>query len=134
MKVLFVSYGGGHVEMCLPVMRELRRQAPGCDARILALTTAAGVARRAGEQPLGFHDFCRGAIGQRARAYAEQLIGDQQHPDVSREESLAYLGLNFLEWVDTIGEDAAWQRWHAQGRQGFRPLRLFDRILRELRP
>lgn len=134
MKVLFVSYGGGHVEMCLPVMRALRARVPGCEARLLALTTAAGAARRAGEEPLGFLDFCSGPECERALRYGEQLIGDQQHPDVSREESLAYLGLNFLEWVDELGEEGAWQRWRESGRQGFRPVRLFRRILDELRP
>ena len=63
MKVLFTCYGGGHVEMVLPVMRALRAQVPGVEARILALTTAAGVAQRAGEQPLGFRDFCTGERG-----------------------------------------------------------------------
>ena len=134
MKALFVSYGGGHVEMCLPVMRALRALVPGCEARILALTTAAGVARRAGEQPLGFRDFCTGPDAARARAYGERLLGDQQHPDVDREESLAYLGLNFLEWVQALGEEGAWERWRAQGRQAFRPVQLMARILGELRP
>ncbi|MBC5781994.1 UDP-glycosyltransferase [Ramlibacter sp. USB13] len=132
MKALFVSYGGGHVEMCLPAMRALRERVPGCEARLLALTTAAGVARRAGEQPLAFRDFCTGPDAARALAFGEQLIGDQQHPDVTREESLAYLGLNFLEWVQALGEEGAWARWHARGRQGFRPVRLMTRILREL--
>lgn len=131
MKVLFVCYGGGHVEMCLPVMRALRALVPGCEARILALTTAAGVARRAGEQPLGFRDFLD---DDRARRYGEQLLGDQQHPDVAREESLAYLGLNFLEWVQSLGERAAWERWRAMGRQGFRPVERMKRILAQLRP
>jgi hypothetical protein len=114
--------------------RALREEIPGCEARILALTTASGVARRAGETPLGFLDFCQGPDGERALRYGEQLLGDQQHPDVAREESLAYLGLNFLEWVQTLGEAAAWQRWRETGRQGFRPLQLFRRILQQLRP
>lgn len=134
MKVLFVTYGGGHVEMCLPAMRALRERVPGCELQLLALTTAAGVARRAGEAPLGFRDFCTGADGERALRYGAQLVEGQQHPDVSREESLAYLGLNFLEWVDALGEDAAWQRWREVGRQGFRPLQLFRRILAQIQP
>lgn len=134
MKVLFVSYGGGHVEMCLPVMRALRALVPGCDARILALTTAAAVARRAGEQPLGFADFLQGPDAEQALAWGERLLGDQQHPDVVREESLAYLGLNFLEWVQEVGEQGAWERWRERGRQGFRPLRLMQRVLSQLRP
>lgn len=134
MKALFVSYGGGHVEMCLPVMRALRELVRGCDARILALTTAAGVARRAGEQPLGFADFLEGADGERALHYGEMLLGDQQHPDVERAESLAYLGLNFLEWVQELGEEGAWTRWRERGRQGFRPVRTMQRILSTLQP
>jgi hypothetical protein len=134
MKVLFVSYGGGHVEMCLPVMRALRALVPGCDARILALTTAAGVARRAGEQPLGYADFLQGGDAAQALAYGERLLGDQQHPDVAREESLAYLGLNFLEWVQDLGEQGAWERWRERGRQGFRPVRFMERVLTQLRP
>lgn len=134
MKVLFVSYGGGHVEMCLPVMRALRALVPACEARLLALTTAAGVARRAGEQPLGFADFLPDEDRQQALRYGERLLGDQQHPDVAREESLAYLGLNFLEWVEELGEEAAWQRWRERGRQGFKPVRFMHRVLSQLRP
>jgi hypothetical protein len=134
MKALFVSYGGGHVEMCLPVMRSLRALVPGCEARILALTTAAAVARRAGEQPLGYLDFCQGEEGARALRYGEELLGGQQHPEVAREESLAYLGLNFVEWVDTLGEAAARQRWREVGRHGFRPTQLMRRVLQQLRP
>jgi hypothetical protein len=134
MKVLFVSYGGGHVEMCLPVLRALRVLVPSCEARILALTTAAAVARRAGEQPLGYLDFCTGEAGARALRYGEELIAGQQHPEVAREESLAYLGLNFMEWVDTLGEDGAWARWREVGRQGFRPTRFMRRVLEQLQP
>jgi hypothetical protein len=134
MKVLFTCYGGGHVEMVLPVMRALRERVPGVEARIFALTTAAGVARRAGEEPLGFRDFCSGERGARALAFGEQLIGEQQHPDVTREESLAYLGLNFLDWVDELGEAGAWERWRAKGRQGFKPAKFFEGVLRALRP
>ena len=134
MKVLFVSYGGGHVEMCLPVMRALRGLVPGCEARLLALTTAAGVARRAGEQPLGFADFLQGPDAAQALAWGERLLGDQQHPDVTREESLAYLGLNFLEWVQELGEEGAWERWRERGRQAFRPVAFMHRVLSEMRP
>src|SRR5205085_10855323 len=83
MKVLFVTYGGGHVEMCLPVMRALRALVPGFEARILALTTPAGVARRAGEQPLGYLELCGQAAALR---WGAALLGDQQHPAGTRDE------------------------------------------------
>jgi len=134
MKLLFVSYGGGHIEMCLPVMRALRERVPGCDIRLMALTTAAKIARQAGEQPLGYADFLAGPDADTARAWGERLLSGNQHPDVAREESVAYLGLNFMEWVAELGEEGALQRWQSVGRQGFLPVRFFTRVLQELRP
>lgn len=134
MRLLFVSYGGGHIEMCLPVMRALRERVPGCDIRLMALTTAAKIARQAGEQPLGYADFLTGAQAEAARAWGERLLPGNQHPDVDRDESVAYLGLNFIEWVEDLGEEAALQRWQSAGRQGFLPVRFFTRVLRQLKP
>ncbi|HSW20133.1 MAG TPA: hypothetical protein VLJ86_23130, partial [Ramlibacter sp.] len=134
MKALFVSYGGGHIEMCLPVMRALRERVPGCDARIMALTTAGAVARAAGESPLGFADFMDGADGERARRLGEQALAGNQHPDVSRDESVAYLGLNLSEWADDIAEADALTRFAAEGRHAFTPVRFFERVLGALQP
>lgn len=138
MKVLFVSYGGGHIEMCLPVMRALREQVSDCDARIMALTTAFNVAQRAGESPLGYRDFSEGPFAvpdaRQALRYGEDLLSGDTPPSVTREESLAYLGFNFLEWVQTDGEAMAWQRWHEQGRFGFLPVGFFRHVLKRMRP
>lgn len=134
MRVLFVSYGGGHIEMCLPVIRALRLSRPGCDIQLMALTTAHAAARRAGEAALGYRDFTHLPGDARALAYGEQLLPGNEHPDVSREESIAYLGQNFVEWVDEVGEKAAVERWGIAGRQGFLPLHFFRRVLGELRP
>ncbi len=134
MKLLFVSYGGGHIEMCLPVMRALRTFVPRCDIRLMALTTAAKIARQAGEQPLGYADFLTGPDAEAARAWGERLLPGNQHPDVDRDESVAYLGLNFMEWVAELGEEGALQRWQSAGRHGFLPVRFFTRVLQELQP
>ena len=120
--------------MCLPVIRALRQLVQACEVRLLALTTAFDVAKRAGESPLGYADFCDQPDVTRALAYGEQLLCDQNHPAVSRQESLAYLGFNFLEWVRVEGESAAWERWRNVGRRGFLPLHFFDYVLRTERP
>jgi hypothetical protein len=135
MKVLFVCYGGGHVEMCLPVLRALRAADPHCETVLLALTTAFSVAREAGESPLGYRDLIQGPRGERALAYGRELsTGQPQHPQVAPEESAAYLGLNFMEWVDAHGEAAARERWNESGRKGFFPVQLFTGLLRRLDP
>lgn len=116
--------------MCLPVIRALRQQVTGCEVRLLALTTAFDAAKRVGESPLGYCDFCDQPDAALALAYGEQLLSDELHPVVSRQESLAYLGFNFLEWVRVDGEETAWQRWRKLGRHGFLPLQFFDHVLR----
>lgn len=131
-RVLFICYGGGHVEMCLPVMRALRQKMPGCDARIMALTTAFAPAELAGETPLGYRDFIDMPDAARALKFGARLISEAQHSRVAPEESIAYLGFNFLEWVECEGEDAAWQRWAQSGRYGFFPLNFFRNVLRKL--
>lgn len=134
MKALCVTYGGGHVEMCLPVIKALRAQLPRCDIRLVALTTAWGAAKAAGEAPLGFRDFTAPAQAALVRRYGELLLAGNEHPAVQREESIAYLGVNFLEWVEDLGEAAAFERWRTVGRQGFMPVRFFRRLLERERP
>ena len=134
MKALFVTYGGGHVEMCLPVMRALRERLPDCDVRILALTTAYGVAQRAAESPLGYRDFDNHPEAAQALRFGEMLVSDDLHPEVLREESVAYLGFNILEWVTAYGEESAWARWQQLGRHGFKPLNFFRFVLQTLQP
>lgn len=138
MKVLFVSYGGGHVEMCLPVMRALRALAPGCELQLMALTTAHDAALRAGETPLGYRDFAAGPLAlpdaAQALRYGQELLAGHRHPAVAEDESRAYLGFNFLEWVQAHGEANAWQRWRERGRFGFLPVQFFRRVLERLQP
>jgi hypothetical protein len=115
-------------------MQVLRQLASHCDVRIMALTTAFSTALKSGEKPLGYRDFCDAPNARQALDFGSKLLGNQYHPAVEYEESLADLGFNFIEWVDSMGESAAWQRWAQFGRFGFLPLRFFLRVLRQLQP
>ena len=133
-RVLFVGYGGGHVAMLLPVMRALRAAAPEIDCQLLALTTGYKTALAAGEQPLGYKDFLHLFDRDAALAWGERLLGANSSPDVGREESLAYLGLNYLDLVAQYGEHGAAERFAATGRHGFHPLHFMRRVLDTLQP
>ena len=134
MKVLFVSYGGGHIQMCLPVMQALRRRTPTLELELMALTTAFGVARDCGEPAWAYRDFCAPEDRARIDAYGRRLLEGEAHPSVSKDESLAYLGINFAEQVDALGEERAWERWKRCGRQGFLPTKFFQRVLTRIKP
>ena len=56
-RVLFVSYGGGHIGMVLPVIRELEALIPAVQCELMALTTGHLKAKAIRPEALGYKDF-----------------------------------------------------------------------------
>lgn len=133
-KVLFVTYGGGHVSMVLPVIRQLRLLAPDIECVLMALTTAYGIAKNAGEQPLGYKDFLHLVDEGQALQWGASLLGTNISPDVSREESIAYLGINYLDLIAQRGQAGAAQLYAEKGRYGFAPLRFMYQLMGAIKP
>jgi hypothetical protein len=134
MKVLFVTYGGGHIAIILPVMRALRRLYPGVQCTLLALTTGHSRAVREGEQPLGYRDFMHLLDTPTALSHGRRLHAENSSVDVSEVESLAYLGANYLDLVAQHGEAGAAEIYARLGRYGFLPLNFMRKLFDELRP
>lgn len=134
MKVLFVCYGGGHIAMVLPVMRALRKQVPGVEITLIALTTAYPVAVAAGEKPVGFADLKHLADISFADEWGARLSEGNSHPAVSTGETAAYIGVNFWDLVQQHGLEAAQALYGEQGRYGFYPIHFFRRVLAEYLP
>lgn len=131
-RILFVTYGGGHVRMVLPVVRAL--QARGTvDVQVLALTTAHAFLAREGIASLGFRDLVTPADA-RAVAWGRELMAGQTHPDVDPAESEAYLGLSFAELVADRGLAGARKAFAALGRAAFRPVEVLARAIARVQP
>lgn len=133
-KALFVTYGGGHIAMVLPVMRALRQQDPGIDCTLMALTTAQSRAVAAGEPYVSFKDFLHLVDARAARTWGERLHPANRSPDVSDAESVAYLGINYLDLLERLGEDGAAALYAQKGRYGFFPLHFMRKVLHEIAP
>jgi UDP-N-acetylglucosamine 2-epimerase len=136
---MFVAYGGGHIAMVLPVIQELRLLAVEVDCVLLALTTGYARAQKAGErqtsmQVLGYKDFLHLVDEQEALQWGEKLLGRNNSPDVSREESLAYLGINYLDLIAQHGLDGAAQVYAEKGRYGFMPLHFMRQVMDTIQP
>jgi hypothetical protein len=129
---LFVSYGGGHVKALLPVAQRVRELGLAQPV-YLALTTAAAAVRQAGIAVLGFKDFMTPA-DDRARRKGEELVEQLQVQAADREESIAYLGLSYIEMEDRLGPQAAAEQYGRYGRQAFLPQRVLERVVQRLRP
>jgi len=135
--ILAVAYGGGHIAMMLPVLRALRARRADLQITLLALTTAARVARDAGETPLGYADLLHllSPIEQaQALALGRALLPGNAHPDIAEAETMAYLGINAWDLQQQFGVEAAQALLDVKGRHGFHPLHFFRRVLKHLEP
>ena len=134
-KVLFVTYGSGHVRMVVPVARALAK-AGLAQPLVLALTTAAPVAREAGLEVLQFKNFQRpGNISdQAARVHGQRLMRAMPGPIADHEETAAYLGLSYQELALSVGLDEAEYQYQREGRQAFLPIFTLQRIVKKIAP
>ena len=129
---LFVSYGAGHVKALLPVAQRVRELGLARPV-YLALTSAAAAVRPTGIPVLGFKDVMT-ASDLRARAWGEALADQLAVQAAEREESVAYLGLSYVDLEDRLGPELAAENYDKYGRQAFLPLGVLQRILQACRP
>lgn len=132
-KVLFVTYGGGHVNLLLPVMKELLDM-PSIDLVVLGLTTAGSVLERNKIPYLSFKDLLP-ISNNRALNFGKKLVGSKSSSAlVSYEESVAYMGLNFNELVGSYGEEEADRLYKKLGRHAFYPINLMRKFFQQQCP
>jgi len=133
MKVFIATYGGGHVTMAIPVIKELQQR--GHDTVTLALTTAGEAMAHAGLshfRPIDFIDKDDSQI----RKYGEQLV-TRHHTEgkgISREESIACLGVSYKDLVCDVGEEKASALYKEKALNAFCPVHFLTRVLREISP
>jgi hypothetical protein len=130
--ILFVAYGNGHITKVAPVVKAL--EAVGVQCWVMALTLGYTQAQRLGLKPLGYKDFLDLVDSDRALSYGRTLWPENRHPDVDEFESCCYLGVNYLEWVDTHGPEVAAQMYAKAGRRSFLPVRFIGKIIDFLQP
>jgi hypothetical protein len=69
-----------------------------------------------------------------ARQWGERLSEGNTSPDVPLDETIAYLGINYLDLMAQHGEAGAADLYREQGRYGFRPLHFMRRLIDHLQP
>ncbi|PJK31207.1 hypothetical protein [Minwuia thermotolerans] len=133
-RVLAVCYGAGHVNMVLPVLRELKRMG-GFEIVALGLTTAWDRLDAAGFAPLRVRDLVDPELDAEAlRVGAELALDLSPGGPVPEWESAAYLGISYRELVEDVGEARAAQLYRERGRAAFLPSRFARRAIERLQP
>ncbi|RYX91176.1 MAG: UDP-glycosyltransferase [Comamonadaceae bacterium] len=131
-KVLFVTYGSGHVRMVVPVAQALAESGLA-EVQVLALTTAAQVARAAGLDVLQLRDFVT-PDDAAALDRGAKLMQAMDGPIADPAETRAYLGLCYEELEREVGPEEAARRYRRDGRQAFLPQAVLRRIISKVAP
>jgi len=128
-KILFVSYGGGHVKSLLPVAEKM--QAMNCEVAFFALTTAINNLRKSDIKHYTYTDFFD---TPEVQEIGKQLAGSIDANILPIHDTSIYLGQNYLDLVSEHGDKTAKRLYEESGRLIFNPLKSMTRVLLKLQP
>ncbi|SLN74102.1 hypothetical protein TRL7639_04493 [Falsiruegeria litorea R37] len=130
--VLFVTYGGGHCRMVIPVAQEL--EARGIKTCVFALTLAIPPVRDSGLDWFGYSNLPQ-AQDPHVQSMGKELSkGFPTDGPVAIEETVAYMGLNYRDLELTHGAEAAEALYAESGRFKFHPYHIMLETLELIRP
>ena len=123
---LLASYGGGHALIISKVARSLASL--GHEPTLLGLTTARKIFCDSGFEPLALDDLVEDSTRQYYDVIRE-FTAKEKHPDVTREETLAYFAIGFEDLVSKNGISEALSILRGRGRFAFEPVKFMERFL-----
>lgn len=129
-KILFVTYGGGHVNAVVPLIQKLQKEH---DVHVMGLTIAVDVLNQYGIQFFGYKEFQE--IWHPGAYDLGLNIVDEIGPGIiNRSESIAYLGNNVAELQIKYGREEGLLVFKKEGRSAFYPLIFFERLIKNISP
>jgi len=133
-KILFVTYGGGHSKLILPIVKQLQALAQ-YEVISLALTTAANDFSKENIDFKGFKDILPFYSIQEQNScitYGKKLA--EKNGAVNYDESIAYLGISYFELVKEYGEEEAQKLYENKGRAAFLPTNALFKFMSAIEP
>lgn len=130
--ILFVSYGGGHINSLIPIIKKLNVRK---DIRltVLGLTTAGATLEKENIEYIGFRNLVQEEDSE-AIKIGEKFNNNINNSVVVAEETIAYMGLSFFDLVQRYGEETANHMYQTKGRQAFLPLTVMERLFDKIQP
>lgn len=130
--VLFVCYGGGHIQAIAPVALTLQEQ--GYNICVFAITTAIAVCQNRELPYFTYADLPQASDEDVQREGARMAAAYPLNGPIPFEETRAYLGINFKDLVQQHGLEEANLIYGSGGRQKFFPINHMTYCLQYLRP
>lgn len=135
-KVLFVTYGGGHVNIVMPIAKEIEKHGD-IDYQILALTTAIPYLETSGLKYKTLLDYLYILNNnQEILNIGKKLAAEHHNPEAgfSIEQTSAYLGCSMYDLIEKIGKKKAFEKFESEGRTAFCPTSIMKQILKIEKP
>ncbi len=117
--------------MLLPIFEKCKNK--GYSADILALTGAKLITNSLGIKSLGFKDFIPELDRKEIKDFGKKLLYENYYPEsgIDKEESIYYLGINWLENLDRYGLEMTERIYRKVKRHSFLPIKFFERLIKE---
>lgn len=133
-KVMIVTYGGGHVNVLLPIVKRLRER--GDEVSVLGLTVAGDVLRRHNIPFKTYTDYFDDKLDADALAVGRELAKGVfvEGKGMSLRDTEIYLGIGMRDLILQHGEERAKELYEKHGRKMFLQVHTMGRIIDEEKP
>ncbi len=128
-KILFVAYGGGHINTLLPIAKKL--DPSSYEVCFFALTTSIDKLKQTDFKYYTYRDFF---YSDEVQGYGKKITAGLDTIKLNDEESISYLGQNYLELVQTHGAVEADKLYRKSNRQIFEPIKSMEYVLKKINP
>ena len=134
--ILFVTYGGGHVKMVIPIIKELQNKHHEYNIEVLGLPSSLNVLRSSNIKCFGFDKYIDYLKDKDAIEWGNELAANNHSKNLGilLHESVAYLGLCYKDLVVRLGKKNAKKEFQKKGRNAFFPLTVMKRIIDDISP
>jgi hypothetical protein len=133
-KVLFVSYGGGHINIIDLIAEELLNE-KNIEFKILALTTAYNkvidkYSNRIVKRVSDYKHIFKNNL-EKIEQYGLDILDENYNlsSGISKDETIMYLGCSMFDLVKQYGYKKAKERYSNKKRQAFLPIETMKKIL-----
>jgi hypothetical protein len=130
-KILFAAYGGGHMKSLIPIIKVLSEDTR-YNVITLALTTGILDCIQNKLTYITYQNFIEG--NRLAIRYGKVLTNHIKNDLLPHGESIAYMGLSYLDLVTRIGKKNAKAQYIKAGRHAFLQYTVAEKILNEIQP
>lgn len=134
-KVLFITYGGGHVNISIPIIKKLANS-PGIEPVVIALTNAAITLKKHNISFFRLMDFFEGEEQEKIKLIGESFLKEHHnvHSGLDELDTVSYMGACYYDLLQKHGAEEATKLFEVNGRKAFFPTEVIKKIYSSIEP